>query len=637
LNDKKKLQERFRKIIQKSEHNGELQIAKKSDHQTNDQQTIEVNTVPLDSGSNDNDKATHLDVLPKRRIEDRQNYKQTDRKVKQKKRFSTQDRFKQNKQSLNWKSQKNYSAVKSNQRVNNRPTSMAETADKDKIKTQSGPEKSTLNKQTKLKTHDFKKKKLHQKALGLPYVFKNTTDHYGRFEEHKDSDENSAVVATDESVTFVKRTLMKTKKTKHPSLKFEASKDKINGEFKEALSKHSLSHVKQSRANNITKPSKKDQHKRSIKKVYNMEKQSAFNTGIKDRIKNVFKQVKEWVTRGLKKFAIYMIGPVFMFVVSSVLILSMVQSFSGAVSTVVSTSYQSSDLVITNSDVMYTRLEADLLYAINHVEEDHPSYDEYRYNVDAVGHDPHIMVAYLTAKFGEYTEADVSDELSRIFDLQYNYRLIERVETRTRTVIQTSIDPVTGETITTTSEETYEWYVLEVILDTRDLQQVFESRLNEDEKDLYETLIITKGNFISLPSPIKEEWQNAVSSPFGYRLDPISKEVTFHAGIDIAKPIGTELVTIIDGKVVQTGYDADGYGHYIIVEEEKSNQTVLYGHCNRIIASEGDEVKIGQTIATIGSSGKSTGPHVYLEIRDSSGNTLNPYFYLSSEIVEENL
>lgn len=132
-------------------------------------------------------------------------------------------------------------------------------------------------------------------------------------------------------------------------------------------------------------------------------------------------------------------------------------------------------------------------------------------------------------------------------------------------------------------------------------------------------------------------WQNAVSSPFGYRLDPISKEVTFHAGIDIAKPIGTELVTIIDGKVVQTGYDADGYGHYIIVEEEKSNQTVLYGHCNRIIASEGDEVKIGQTIATIGSSGKSTGPHVYLEIRDSSGNTLNPYFYLSSEIVEENL
>ena len=86
---------------------------------------------------------------------------------------------------------------------------------------------------------------MHQKVLVLPYAFKNTTDHYGRFEEHKDSDENSAV-------DFVKRTLMKTKKPKHPRLKFEASKDKINVEFKEELSKHRLSYVKQSRSNNIT-------------------------------------------------------------------------------------------------------------------------------------------------------------------------------------------------------------------------------------------------------------------------------------------------------------------------------------------------------------------------------------------------
>ena len=111
--------------------------------------------------------------------------------------------------------------------------------------------------------------------------------------------------------------------------------------------------------------------------------------------------------------------------------------------------------------------------------------------------------------------------------------------------------------------------------------------------------------------------------------------MTFHSGIDIAKPTGTELVSIIAGKVIQTGYDANGYGHYIVVEEERSKQTVLFGHCNSLIANEGDEVKQGQTIAIIGSSGKSTGPHVHLEIRDSSGNKLNPYFYLSPEIVEE--
>ncbi|GAU79887.1 peptidoglycan DD-metalloendopeptidase family protein [Fusibacter sp. 3D3] len=102
-------------------------------------------------------------------------------------------------------------------------------------------------------------------------------------------------------------------------------------------------------------------------------------------------------------------------------------------------------------------------------------------------------------------------------------------------------------------------------METSDLNQIFTAQLNEDEEDFYEALISSKGNFISFPSPIKEDWQNAVSSPFGYRLDLISKEVTFHAGIDIAKPTGTELVSIIDGKVIQTGYDANGYGHYIVV------------------------------------------------------------------------
>lgn len=255
--------------------------------------------------------------------------------------------------------------------------------------------------------------------------------------------------------------------------------------------------------------------------------------------------------------------------------------------------------------------------------------------MDAVGHDPHMVIAYLTAKFGEFTDADASNELSRIFDLQYDYRLIEKIEVRYRTVTHVSVNPETRETTTTTSQEAYDWYVLEVRLDTSDLEVIFTSRLNDDEKDLYETLIAIKGNFISFPSPIKEEWQNAISSPFGYRLDPMSKEVTFHGGIDIAKPTGTELVAIIDGKVIKTGYEADGYGHYIIIEAEKSKQTVLYAHCNSIVASEGDEVKKGQTIATIGSSGKSTGPHLHLEIRDSSGNKLNPYFYLSSEIVQE--
>ncbi len=632
--DKKRLQKRLRRALQKKEEAAKYELNNESNPLPNDEH----------SASLDYEKVTRLDAEPKRRIDDRQNYIKNDHRVKSKKKFSTDGRYQQKQHSIKTKPQDNSKPTKfkrritkETQKVDQRATSakgVAKTIDKDKVKTQLNTEKSPIKKQNKLRTKDFNKKQLRQMGLALPYAIKHSTDSYGRLDDYKESDENSAVLATDEGVSLARKVIHRSDKTKKPRLKFETSKDKLNAVSKQEVTKQRLSYIKQRGSTSNINQIKINQQKKSIKKSYSKGNQTTFNTSIKDRFKNVFKQVKEWVTKGLKKFAIYMIGPVFMFVVASVLILTMVQSFSGVVSTVISTSYQSNDLVVTNSDVLYTRLEADLLYAINHVEEVHSSYDEYRYDVDAVGHDSQMLIAYLTAKFGEFSEADASNELSRIFDLHYIYGLVEKIETRHRTVTHTSVDPETGATSTTTSQEAYDWYILKIILDTSDLNQILLAQLNEDEKDFYEALISSKGNFISFPSPIKEDWQNAVSSPFGYRLDPISNEVTFHAGIDIAKPTGTELVSIISGKVIQTGYDANGYGHYIVVEEERSKQTVLYGHCDRLIAIEGEEVKLGQIIATVGSTGKSTGPHVHLEIRDSSGNKLNPYFYLSPEIVE---
>ncbi len=558
MTDKKKLQERFRKTL---------------------------------------NKATRLDAVPKPRIDDLQNYK------------------KNNQKSPNYKGS-------------------ASVIDKGKFKTHLGSEKNTTYKQNKSSSHEFNKKLLHHKGLVLPVAIKNTTDNYGRLDEQKESDENSAVLATEEGVSLVKKVVGRANRTKQPKLKFEASQDKLNVLFKPEETKQKLSYFKQIGSNGNIKKTKISQQKRSIKKHYVNGRQSAFNTGIKDRLKNVLMQVKERVTKGLKKFAIYMVGPMFIFIVTSLLTLAMVQAFTGAVSSIVSTSYQSSDLVVTGTDVLYTRLEADLLYAINHIESSHSGYDEYQYDVDAIGHNPQIIAAYLTAKFGEFTIADISNELSRIFDLNYTYRLVSKVETRHRTVTNTTINPVTGAIIITTSEEEYDWHLLKTNLTTTDLNQILMSQLNVEERDFYSSLLSTSGNFIRFPSPIKEEWKDSLSSPFGYRLDPISNEVTFHAGIDIAKPTGTELVTIIAGKVIQTGYDANGYGNFIIVEENNSKQTVLYAHCHSLLARTDDEVKVGQVIATIGSTGKSTGPHVHLEIRDSKGNKLNPYFYLSSEIAK---
>lgn len=638
MTDKKKFQERFRKTLQKGEAAENPDITSESKPQLNDNPTVNLNQ----------EEVQRMVVEPKHRIDDRQNYKVNSHKAAPKKKFSTKSRYLQKHHLTKAKSQTSNNPAQSKnpiirelQKEEQRSLSFKSTVSgqgkgKEKAKPPHGTEKVTINKLNKSKSNALNRKRLHQSGLALPYAIKNTTDNYGRMEEQKDSDDNSAILATEESVSLARKAMSSTDKIKQPKLKFEAPLDKRNALSKQELPKQKLSYSKQASSTSTINQPPRSQQKHSIKKSYGKRKQTAFNTGIKDRLQRVVQQVKEWATLGLKKFAIYMIGPVFVFVVASMLILATVQSFSGAVSTVVSTSYQSSDLVITNADVLYSRLEADLLYAINHVEEDNSGYDEYQYNVDAVGHDPQMLIAYLTAKFGEFTDADASNELSRLFDLHYDYQLVEKIETRHRTVRETTVDPVTGETTTTTSQEEYDWHILKINLDTNDLNQTLSSQLNKEEKDYYQTLISTEGNFISFPSPIREDWKTSVSSPFGYRLDPISKEVTFHAGIDIAKPTGTDLVTIVDGMVIQTGYDANGYGHFIVVEDERSKQTVLYGHCNSIIANEGDEVKLGQTIAAIGSSGKSTGPHVHLEIRDSSGNKLNPYIYLSSEFVEEN-
>jgi murein DD-endopeptidase MepM/ murein hydrolase activator NlpD len=368
-----------------------------------------------------------------------------------------------------------------------------------------------------------------------------------------------------------------------------------------------------------------------LKKSYNKKIYGTYNKRIKRMIKDLVKRLKEIAMIAVRRIGIYLA------IIIIVLLLGIIFTsfFAGLISNITGvitvSSYQSGDIEITDSENYYNHFEADLLYAIDNVEVEHSGYDEYRYYVDTVGHNPHEIIAYLTAKFGEFRVNEVRNELSRIFDEQYTYQLTKVVETRHKTVTTTSIDPITGETITTSKRVSYKWNVLKISLDTKYLESILLSKLDDKEEELYITLMETKGNFQSLISPIKEDWKNSVSSMFGYRLDPFTGEVEFHTGIDIGKPLGTELVAIIDGIVLDIGYD-NGYGKYIILKND-DGQTALYGHCNNIYVDEGIEIHIGEIIGEMGSTGNSTGSHLHLEIRDSNGNRLNPYFYLSSEIV----
>ncbi len=175
---------------------------------------------------------------------------------------------------------------------------------------------------------------------------------------------------------------------------------------------------------------------------------------------------------------------------------------TGMMNAVVGTSYTAEDEDILGANEDYTALESALRQEVADIERTHPGYDEYRYRVDELGHNPYELTSYLVAKLRTYTREDVQGELRALFEAQYKLTLTEEVETRcrteTRTGTSTSTDPETGETTTEEYEYevevAYEYYILHVRLENRTLPAVVASRLDAEQKELYDILLELKGN-----------------------------------------------------------------------------------------------------------------------------------------------
>ncbi len=112
-----------------------------------------------------------------------------------------------------------------------------------------------------------------------------------------------------------------------------------------------------------------------------------------------------------------------------------------------------------------------------------------------------------------------------------------------------------------------------------------------------------------------------VSSVFGMRADPFNGATKFHQGIDIAAPSGSPVKAAADGKVIFSGQVA-GYGNLVEVDHGDGWVT-RYGHNGVNLVAVGDEVKAGQTVGLVGSTGRATGPHVHFEVR-KAGKAVNP-------------
>ena len=116
-----------------------------------------------------------------------------------------------------------------------------------------------------------------------------------------------------------------------------------------------------------------------------------------------------------------------------------------------------------------------------------------------------------------------------------------------------------------------------------------------------------------------------VTSEFGTRVSPFHAGMKFHQGIDIAAPVGTLIRTTADGIVSYAGWER-GYGNLVIINHGYGIST-RYAHCAEILVKKGDRVKRGQVIATVGATGRATGPHLHYEVR-LKGVPVNPRKYL---------
>ena len=148
------------------------------------------------------------------------------------------------------------------------------------------------------------------------------------------------------------------------------------------------------------------------------------------------------------------------------------------------------------------------------------------------------------------------------------------------------------------------------------------------------------GGFVSSREPVEPDrsenitdWSivipasERISSRFGYRVDPITKKRgSFHKGIDIAAKTGTPVYAAEKGIIEKTGFYRNGYGNLIIVKHEQDLAT-YYAHLSEILVRSGQSVNKGTLIGRVGSTGRSTGPHLHFEVR-KGGKAMNPEEFL---------
>ena len=241
------------------------------------------------------------------------------------------------------------------------------------------------------------------------------------------------------------------------------------------------------------------QQKQQIKKQYAAAKRAAQSggsaAGAAQKTGKAAKTVKEkaqqagaYVMRHKKGFGIAL--GLFLIVCLLLNTMSSCSMMAQSIGSMISgTTYPSDDPELVAVEANYAAKEAALQAEIDNIESSHPGYDEYRYDLDMIGHDPHELAAYLSAVLQGYTRASAQAELERIFAAQYQLTLTEEVEVRYRTETRTDSEGNEYDV-----EVPYNYYILNVTLTSKPISAVASELLTPDQLEMYQVYRQTLGN-----------------------------------------------------------------------------------------------------------------------------------------------
>lgn len=292
---------------------------------------------------------------------------------------------------------------------------------------------------------------------------------------------------------------------------------------------------------------------------------------------------------------------------------------NGGGNVVLGTSYTAEDEDLKGVETDYTKLEDKLRKQIDRIETDHPGYDEYRYNLAEIGHNPYELASLLTVEFENYTRSQVQARLQSIFEAQYELKLEEKVEIRTRKETRAGYryNPITGTGHTYTYQVTvqYEYKILNVTLLNRGVDYVARnSGLTDDQLQRYEVTLECRGNRDDLFAGIAFATPDGAGSSGEYQDYDIPGEALtdekFRKMITEAeKYLGYPYVW--GGSSPSTSFDCSGFVSWVInhcgngwnVGRQTANG--LMGKCDIIPKSEakpGDLIFFQKTYNTSGAS-----------------------------------